>query len=101
MRSSWKPVYLNSDILFKYSNSNELAITSAATLRTTCITPSLVHSTLVVHNGKFYTSLYVTQNMIGHKVGEFVPTKKRSIMIHAKLLSKLKAQKAKKVKKKK
>jgi len=39
--------------------------------------------------------------MIGHKVGEFVPTKKRSIMIHAKLLSKLKAQKAKKVKKKK
>ncbi len=43
--------------------------------RRSLITPDFVGHTFMVHNGKIFTSVYVTENMVGHKLGEFAPTR--------------------------
>jgi small subunit ribosomal protein S19 len=44
--------------------------------RTCTIPPEFVGQTFGVHNGKTHISVYVTENMVGHKLGEFSPTRK-------------------------
>jgi small subunit ribosomal protein S19 len=44
--------------------------------RRSMITPDFVGHTFLVHNGKDFISVYVSENMVGHKLGEFSPTKK-------------------------
>ena len=44
--------------------------------RRSMITPDFVGHTFMVHNGKDFISVYVSENMVGHKLGEFSPTKK-------------------------
>ncbi|MDF1740624.1 MAG: 30S ribosomal protein S19 [Verrucomicrobiales bacterium] len=44
--------------------------------RRSMITPDFVGHTFLVHNGKEFTSVFVTENMVGHKLGEFSPTRK-------------------------
>ena len=39
------------------------------------ITPDFVGQTIAVHNGRQFVPVYVTENMVGHKLGEFSPTK--------------------------
>jgi len=39
------------------------------------ITPEMVGLTFAVHNGKKFIPVYVTENMVGHKLGEFSPTR--------------------------
>jgi small subunit ribosomal protein S19 len=43
--------------------------------RRSTITPDFVGLTLAVHNGKKFIPVYVTENMVGHKLGEFAPTR--------------------------
>ena len=43
--------------------------------RRSTITPDFVGHTLAVHNGKKFIPVYVTENMVGHKLGEFSPTR--------------------------
>jgi small subunit ribosomal protein S19 len=43
--------------------------------RRSTITPEMVGPTLAVHNGKKFIPVYVTENMVGHKLGEFAPTR--------------------------
>ncbi|MBI3080926.1 MAG: 30S ribosomal protein S19 [candidate division NC10 bacterium] len=43
--------------------------------RRSTITPEFVGHTLAVHNGKKFIPVYVTENMVGHKLGEFAPTR--------------------------
>jgi small subunit ribosomal protein S19 len=43
--------------------------------RRSTITPDMVGHTLAVHNGKKFIPVYVTENMVGHKLGEFAPTR--------------------------
>ena len=43
--------------------------------RRSTITPDFVGHTFLVHNGKTFTSVFVTENMVGHKLGEFSPTR--------------------------
>ncbi len=43
--------------------------------RRSTITPEFVGLTLAVHNGKKFIPVYVTENMVGHKLGEFAPTR--------------------------
>jgi small subunit ribosomal protein S19 len=45
------------------------------------ITPDFVGQTIAVHNGRQLVPVYVTENMVGHKLGEFSPT--RSFRGHA------------------
>lgn len=43
--------------------------------RRSTITPDFVGQTFNVHNGKAFIPVYVTENMVGHKLGEFSPTR--------------------------
>ena len=43
--------------------------------RRSTVMPELVGHTLAVHNGKKFIPVYITENMVGHKLGEFAPTR--------------------------
>ena len=43
--------------------------------RSSIITPDFVGQTIAVHNGRQFVPVYVTENMVGHKLGEFSPTR--------------------------
>ncbi|MBI3812375.1 MAG: 30S ribosomal protein S19 [Nitrospirae bacterium] len=43
--------------------------------RRSTIIPEMIGHTLAVHNGKKFIPVYVTENMVGHKLGEFAPTR--------------------------
>ena len=43
--------------------------------RRSVISPDMVGLTIAVHNGKQFIPVYVTENMVGHKLGEFSPTR--------------------------
>ena len=43
--------------------------------RRSLITPDFVGHTFLVHNGKAHIPVFVTENMVGHKLGEFSPTR--------------------------
>ena len=43
--------------------------------RASMISPDFVGQTIAVHNGKSFIPVYVTENMVGHKLGEFSPTR--------------------------
>jgi small subunit ribosomal protein S19 len=44
--------------------------------RASTISPDFVGRTIAVHNGKVHVPVFVTENMVGHKLGEFSPTRK-------------------------
>ncbi|MEO5499374.1 MAG: 30S ribosomal protein S19 [Candidatus Saccharimonadales bacterium] len=44
--------------------------------RASTITPEMVGRTIAVHNGRLHLPVYVSENMVGHKLGEFSPTRK-------------------------
>jgi len=43
--------------------------------RASMIIPDMVGQTIAVHNGKTFVPVFVTENMVGHKLGEFAPTR--------------------------
>jgi len=43
--------------------------------RRSTIFPEMIGHTIMVHNGKNFIPVYVTENMVGHKLGEFAPTR--------------------------
>ncbi|TXB61935.1 30S ribosomal protein S19 [Phaeodactylibacter luteus] len=43
--------------------------------RASMIYPDMVGETIAVHNGKTFVPVFVTENMVGHKLGEFAPTR--------------------------
>ncbi len=49
--------------------------------RRSTILPDMVGLTLAIHNGKKFVPVFVTENMVGHKLGEFAPT--RTFRAHA------------------
>ena len=49
--------------------------------RRSTIIPDMVGLTLAVHNGKTFVPVFITENMVGHKLGEFAPT--RTFRSHA------------------
>jgi small subunit ribosomal protein S19 len=49
--------------------------------RRSTITPELVGHTFAVHNGRRFIPVFITENMVGHKLGEFAPT--RTFYSHA------------------
>jgi small subunit ribosomal protein S19 len=44
--------------------------------RASTITPEMVGRTIAVHNGKMHIPVLISENMVGHKLGEFSPTRK-------------------------
>ena len=43
--------------------------------RASMIIPDMVGHTIAVHNGKTFIPVFITENMVGHKLGEFAPTR--------------------------
>lgn len=43
--------------------------------RSSTITPEFIGNTIAVHNGKIFIPIYISENMVGHKLGEFAPTR--------------------------
>ena len=77
-RSKWKGPYLNKNglkNLIKFKESHSKTMIS----RNTVILPKFVNKTFEVYNGKKLNEIFITENMIGHKFGEFSPTKKRFV----------------------
>ena len=56
------------------NRANEKKVIRTWSRRST-ITPEMVGHTMAVHNGKKFVPVYVTENMVGHKLGEFSPTR--------------------------
>ena len=44
--------------------------------RACTITPDMVGKTIATHNGRVHVPVYITENAVGHKLGEFAPTRK-------------------------
>ena len=58
----------------KLNDSNQKKIVKTWS-RTSTIIPDFVDHTIAVHNGNKMIPIYVTENMVGHKLGEFAPTR--------------------------
>ncbi len=76
-RSLKKGVFVCKSILKKLDkikpNSNEVIKTWS---RSSTIIPEMVGYTFDVHNGKDFIRIKISENMVGHKLGEFAPTRK-------------------------
>ena len=44
--------------------------------RRSTIVPPMIGHTIAVHNGRIHIPIYISENMVGHKLGEFAPTRK-------------------------
>jgi small subunit ribosomal protein S19 len=76
-RSVKKGPYVELSLLKKIqglNDRNEKKVFKTWSRRST-ITPEFVGHTLAVHNGNKFVPVYVTENMVGHKLGEFSPTR--------------------------
>jgi small subunit ribosomal protein S19 len=62
------------------NNSGEKRVLKTWSRRST-ITPEMVSHTIAVHNGRKFIPVFVTENMVGHKLGEFAPT--RTFYVHS------------------
>lgn len=76
-RSLKKGPYVDAKLLKKIEKMNALGERRPIKTwsRRSMITPEFVGHTFAVHNGKKFVSVFVTENMVGHKLGEFSPTR--------------------------
>jgi len=77
MRSLKKGPFIDNHLMkaiLAMNAKNEKKIHKTWSRRST-ITPEMVGHTIAVHNGKKFIPVYLTENMVGHKLGEFAPTR--------------------------
>ena len=77
-RSNLKGPYVDTKGLKDLQNSEKTYIKTIVT-RNSTIVPKFLEKTFEVHNGKKFTEILVTEEMIGHKFGEFSATRKRFV----------------------
>ena len=77
-RSSKKKPYVFERLLDKVNKLNETGKKEVIKTwsRRSTIYPAFIGHTVAVHNGKEFIPVYVTEDMVGHKLGEFAPTRK-------------------------
>ena len=76
-RSLKKGPYINLRLQNKIKNLKQNDKTVIKVWDRACtVTPEMVGFTLGVHNGKTHIAVYVVENMVGHRLGEFSPTRK-------------------------
>lgn len=76
-RSLKKGPYIDERLLKKIKNLKPGDKSQIKTWSRACtITPEMVGFTISVHNGRSHVPVYVVENMVGHKLGEFAPTRK-------------------------
>ncbi len=76
-RSIKKGPYISTKLERKIQKLNESGKKSAIKTwsRRSTVTPDFVGHTIAVHNGNKFIPVYITENMVGHKLGEFSPTR--------------------------
>src|SRR4051812_7456951 len=77
MRSQRKGPFIDDHLMkaiLRMNAQNEKKIHKTWSRRST-ITPDMVGHTIAVHNGKKFIPVYITENRVGHKLGEFAPTR--------------------------
>jgi small subunit ribosomal protein S19 len=76
-RSLKKGMFIDPKLMKKVSALGGEDRTIIKTWARACtITPEFVGRTIAVHNGRVHVPVFVTENMVGHKLGEFSPTRK-------------------------
>ena len=76
-RSIWKGPFVDAYVLRKAEKARESGRSDVIRIwsRRSTILPQFVGLTFGVHNGKKHIPVYVTENMVGHRLGEFAPTR--------------------------
>ncbi len=76
-RSVKKGPYVDPKLYLKVERQNEAGRKEPITTwaRACTIVPEFVGHTFMVHNGKIHQKVFVTEDMVGHKLGEFSPTR--------------------------
>jgi small subunit ribosomal protein S19 len=76
-RSTKKGPFIDGHLMVKVeamNQANDRKVIRTWSRRST-VHPDMVGHTIAVHNGKKFVPVYVTENMVGHKLGEFAPTR--------------------------
>lgn len=76
-RSLWKGPFFNESLFRQIREKNKQKIKT--TSRSSVILPFLIGKNIQVYNGKFYIPLTLNEEMVGHKLGEFIPTRLRHV----------------------
>lgn len=76
-RSLKKGPYVEPKLMNKIDALNEASEKKVVKTwaRASTITPEMVGHTVAIHNGKKFLPIFLTENMVGHKLGEFAPTR--------------------------
>ncbi len=76
-RSSKKGPYIDPKLIKKVKQQEEAGTKKPIKTwaRRSCIAPEFVGHTFAVHNGQKHIPVFVSENMVGHKFGEFAPTR--------------------------
>jgi small subunit ribosomal protein S19 len=77
-RSLKKGPYVEPRLLQRIENMNRMGEKRVIKTwsRASTIFPQMVGHTIAVHDGKRHVPIYITENMVGHKLGEFAPTRR-------------------------
>lgn len=88
-RSSKKGPYINEKLLIKVMKQKDSGKKEGIKTwaRSSQIPPEFVGHTLLVHNGKKFIEVYVSEAMVGHRLGEFSPT--RTFHGHGRMVKRL------------
>ena len=71
-RSKWKGPFVDSNLLREIKINKKVFLTKS---RNSTIIPSFVGKCFKIYNGKIFHKVIITENMVGHKLGEFSPTR--------------------------
>jgi small subunit ribosomal protein S19 len=76
-RSTKKGPYVDAKLYAKVQRQQETGVQEPIKTwaRACTIVPEFVGTTFLVHNGKLHMKVFVTEDMVGHKLGEFAPTR--------------------------
>ena len=84
-RSIKKGPFVAESLLKQLAKKREEGSSSRGSLKTwsraSFITPDFVGATVAIHDGRKFVSVYILENMVGHRFGEFVPT--RTFRLHS------------------
>lgn len=82
-RSAKKGPYIEDSLLKKVRQAQETGKREAIKTwsRRSMVIPDFIGFTIAVHNGKKFISVFITENMVGHSLGEFSPT--RTFRLHS------------------
>jgi len=80
-RSLKKGPYVQASLLKKVEKAGEAGKKQIIRTwsRRSMVTPEMIGMNFHVHNGRLFMPVFITENMIGHRLGEFAPTRKQAV----------------------